>query len=225
MDAGGRNRGHDPPGAERRLGAHAQGKARGPDFCCPMFLDRNHGPGCALRQPEIRARAPTIWPESRSSCDGRRQDRNVQKNAIRQRKRGDDGTDAWEPRRVRSPKSIIWPPDAVRGEAFRPRRGGDGSWQLGPGDGGPRAGQARSDSGSGAHRPPGRQRGPDSRSPPFWNGRSRHHPSLRSRSAWSVCPGIRLIVDLGQGAESGVVAPVGAGPAIAQVQHPLARCR
>ena len=119
---------------------------------------------------------------------------------------------------------IAWPPEASPGGAFGPRTGTGGSWQLGPGEAG--RVRARLEVSPGAELIV-RRGGNVVRIPVAAILERPQHTPPQTPLAVSVerLPWDSLMIELGQGAESGVVAPSTLVPLVRQVQHPLARCR
>jgi hypothetical protein len=106
---------------------------------------------------------------------------------------------------------VVWPPKADQGDTLKPRRGADGAWQLGPGE----SGQVRARLEVKADAELVLRRGDEIVRIPVVAVRDRPQQTP-SQSPLSVSverlPWDSLMISLGPGAESGVVAPGGAVP-------------
>ena len=197
----------DPPAAERRLGDHVHRK-REVQFWSIVFLI-----GTLVRPALAQTRKPDRGLEDLVGIAVEVQwvarDGAGTGAAAASRRSGAEVTLASTLGQVS--EVIAWPPDAARDEAVRPRRGGDGVWQLGPAPSGRIRVRLEVPPGAGAHRPSGGRYCPDpdhsrpgafaANSSPVSTGRERGTPAvgfLESRPR--------------SGQESGVVAPASVVP-------------
>ena len=222
MDAGGRNRGVTRRLRKGVLGLMRKGR-REVQFWSVVFLIGTLGPACARPDPETGPgpRGPGRYHgRGAVGCSSNRQREAAQ--AASRRSGAEVTLASTDGTGLRSHR--LAPRRGSRREPSRPRRGGDGVWQLGPrrpvacGPG------SKCSPGGGAHRPPRGRHGPDpdrrragtlaANSSPVSAGRERGTPAvgfLESRPR------------AGCGVGSGRPGQRRAG--LAQVQHPLARRR